>query len=375
MNPFISNRQHLHQHPELSGFESKTSQYIIEQLQKFGVSEIYSDFAQYAVLAVIRGQQSGKTVLFRSELDALPIAEANVFEYRSVHTGISHKCGHDGHITTLIALAHHFMENQLEKGTVLLLFQPAEEIGTGAKLVLDSPILEKFEIDFVFAYHNLPGFPLGQVLCKSGAFTPSVESFNATLIGKNCHASEPHKGINPAKSIAKFINFMEHFQQPHKYLPNYCVVTPIHISMGEKNYGISAGQAEIGYTLRTWTAQELSETKIKIEQKLNDICIQENLDWKLDWFESFHSNQNNTEAVSIIESACQKLGYDFQTLEQPLDFGEDFGLFTEHYAGAMFALGAGENCPALHTVDYDYPNELLPIACNIFQEIFRQCQT
>lgn len=375
MNQFIDNRNYLHQHPELSGSEFQTSQYVVEQLQRFGVNEIYSDFAQYAVLAVIRGQQSGKTILFRSELDALPIAEANTFEHRSLHTGISHKCGHDGHITTLLALAHYFMENQLEKGNILLLFQPAEEIGTGAESVLNSKILERFEVDLVFAYHNLPAYPLGQILCKNGTFTPSVESFNATLIGKNCHASEPDKGINPAKVIAKFIEFMEHFQQPHKDLPNYCVVTPIHISMGEKNYGISAGQAEIGYTLRTWTAEELAELKRNIEQKLREICTQQGLEWKLDWFESFHSNQNNAEAVSIIESACQKLGYHYQNLEQPLDFGEDFGLFTEQYAGAMFALGSGENCPALHTVDYDYPNELLPIACNIFQEIFRQCQT
>ncbi|MEK7722937.1 MAG: amidohydrolase [Acidobacteriota bacterium] len=372
-NQFIQIRQKLHQHPELSGKELVTSRYVVEQLRNLGITEIHTDFAQHSVLAVIRSPHLGKTILFRSELDALPIAEANNFEHQSLQIGISHKCGHDGHITTLLALAHRFTENPPEKGTILLLFQSAEEVGTGAKEVLDSKILEKFNIDFVFAYHNLPGHPLGLTMCKSGTFTPSVESFNATLIGKNCHASEPQKGINPARAIAKFVQFMEQFLQPNKQMSNYCVVTPIHISLGEKNYGISAGQAEIGYTVRTWTAQDLAELKLKVTGHLEEICSQEGLKWELDWFESFHSNHNDEKAVAIIESACQNLGYSYQTLENPLDFGEDFGLFSEHYKGAMFALGSGENCPALHTVDYDFPNQLLPVACNIFQEIARQC--
>lgn len=373
IDQFFQIRQKLHQNPELSGKEVETSRYVVKQLQQIGITEIYTNFAQQSVLAVIRGNNLGKTILFRSELDALPIAEANLFEHRSIQDGISHKCGHDGHIATLISLAHHFAENQPEKGTILFLFQSAEEVGTGAKAVLDCKILEKFNVDFTFAYHNLPGYPLGQILCKSGTFTPSVESFNATLIGKNCHASEPHKGKNPANAIAEFVQFMEEFQQPNKQKEDYCIVTPIHISLGERNYGIAAGRAEIGYTVRTWTAQNLSELKNNVAQKLDKICSKEGLEFKLDWFESFHSNHNDAKAVQIIESACQKLGYSYQKLEQPLDFGEDFGLFTENYAGAMFALGSGEDCPALHTVDYDFPNQLLPIASNVFKEIAKQC--
>ncbi|MBX7169782.1 MAG: amidohydrolase [Pyrinomonadaceae bacterium] len=366
-------RQKLHQNPELSGNEVETSRFVAEKLKEFGITEIHTDFAQQSVLVVIRGKQPGKTILFRSELDALPITETNTFEHRSVQDGISHKCGHDGHIATLIALAQHFAENQPEKGIILFLFQSAEEVGTGAKAILDSNILEKFNVDFTFAYHNLPGYPLGQILCKSGTFTPSVESFNATLIGKTCHASEPHKGVNPANAIAEFVQFMERFGQPNKQTQDYCIVTPIHISLGEKNYGIAAGRAEIGYTVRTWTAQNLTELKNKVAQKIEEICSKQGLEWYLEWFESFHSNHNDANAVEIIESACKKLGYSYQNLEQPLDFGEDFGLFTEHFSGAMFGLGSGEDCPALHTVDYDFPNQLLPIASNILKEIARQC--
>lgn len=362
----IQLRHQLHAHPELSSQESWTSAFVVEQLKKLGVTKIHTNFSQHSILAEIDGQKAGKTLLFRCEIDALPIQEANRFAHQSTITGVSHKCGHDGHAATLLAFAQKLMQKPLKNGKILLFFQSAEETGAGAKAAIESGIFEQFDIDFAYAYHNLPSFPLGAVLCKKGIFTPSVESFNVELLGKPCHASQPANGINPANTVAQFVQFMAQFHQSDKTKANYFVVTPIHILMGEKAYGTSASHAEIGYTIRTWESPVLKEKKQKIVEFIDKICEKERLKYKISCFESFKSNNNNPDAFAKIKAAAAQNGFKFIETPQPFDFGEDFGLFTDTYKGAMFGIGSGENCPALHTADYDFPDELIEIGSEMF---------
>lgn len=365
----IKLRHQLHAHPELSGLEVWTSDFIVTQLKKLGVSKIHTGFSQHSILAEIDGQKPGRTLLFRCELDALPIQEANSFTHRSTKKGISHKCGHDGHSASMLAFAQKLMLNPLQKGKILLFFQSAEEIGAGAKAAIESNFFQTYSIDFAFAYHNLPSFPLGAVLCKSGIFTPCVESFCLQLIGKNCHASQPENGVNPANAIAEFIQFMNQLHRPDKNQADYFVVTPIHINMGEKAYGTSAGDAEIGYTIRTWDKSILEEHKQQIIQKIENICKKEQLSFTISWFESFMSNNNDATAFEYIRAAATQTNLTFIEIDQPFDFGEDFGLFTDVYKGAMLGIGAGEKCPALHTVDYDFPDALIDIGGTIFYQL------
>ena len=365
----IKIRHQLHAHPDLSGQEIWTSNFIIEQLKKIGVSKIHRGFSPHSIVAEIDGLNVGKTLLFRCELDALPIQEANDFAHRSLKKGISHKCGHDGHSATMLAFAQKLMQKPLQKGKILLLFQSAEETGEGAKLALESGFFEQFHVDFAYAYHNLPTFPLGAIVCKEGIFTPSVESFSIQLMGKNCHASKPADGINPANAIAEFIQFMATMHEPNKASENYFVVTPIHINMGEKAYGISAGFAEIGYTIRTFSSDVLAEFKQKIIEKIKAICALEKLEFTISFFESFNANNNDLNAFKNIKLAAINNDFPFIEIEKPLDFGEDFGLFTDYYKGAIFGIGSGENCPALHTIDYDFPDELIEIGSDMFYEL------
>jgi amidohydrolase len=261
------------------------------------------------------------------------------------------------------------MQKPLPKGKVLLLFQSAEEIGEGAKLALESGFFKQFDVDYAYAYHNLPAFPLGTIVCKEGIFTPSVESFSINLIGKNCHASKPADGVNPANAIAEFIQFMATLHASDKSSENYFVVTPIHLNMGEKTYGISAGFAEIGYTIRTFESGVLDEFKQKIINKIKAICEAEKLTFSISFFESFNANNNDLMAFKRIKSAAFTNDFSFIEIEKPLDFGEDFGLFTGHYKGAMFGIGSGDNCPALHTTDYDFPDALIDIGSKMFYAI------
>jgi amidohydrolase len=376
MLDIIQLRHELHAHPELSRQEVWTSAFIIEQLKKIGVTKIHTGFSQHSILAEISGQNDGKTLLFRCELDALPIQEANNFEHRSTINGVSHKCGHDGHAATMLAFAQKLIQSApkesgcaISKNTVLLLFQSAEETGEGAKAAIESGIFDQFSIDFAYSYHNIPSSPLGTILCKAHIFTPSVESFKVVLEGKNCHASQPEMGINPANAIAQLIQFMDTLHQPDKTHADYFVVTPIHILMGHADYGISAGYAEMGYTIRTMESGVLAEYKQKIFEKIENICQLERLRHQISWFQSFKANNNNTDAYTHIQSAAAQNGFEFIEMAQPFDFGEDFGLFTDSYKGAMFGIGSGENCPALHTVDYDFPDDLIEIGSEMFMKL------
>lgn len=209
-------RHHIHANPELSTFEKNTSAYVVSELKKLGITKIHQGFSMHSILAELDGVEDGPTILFRCELDALPIQEENDFAYRSTQAGVSHKCGHDGHAATMFRFAQKLKEKPLKKGKILLFFQSAEEIGAGAKDAIESGIFKQFKIDYAFAYHNFAGFPMGTVIAKKGLFTPCVESGVFELIGKTSHAAEPSKGINPALAIAEIVQYFESLNNPDK---------------------------------------------------------------------------------------------------------------------------------------------------------------
>lgn len=365
-------RKYIHANPELSGQETHTSTHTIEALKRLGITEIYQGFSMYSFIAVINGKEEGNTVLFRCELDALPIQEENTFPHRSIHEGISHKCGHDGHLSILLRFAQKLIEKPITKGKILLFFQSAEETGAGAKDAIASRIFKQFQIDYAFALHNLPGFPLHSILIKEKLFTPCVESGIFELTGKTSHASEPQKGINPAIAIATIIQYFDTQTVSDKAHENYFLSTPIHIAMGEKAYGVSAGKATIAYTFRTWENEKFEQIKTQIEQKVKEIAEAHQLALNINWIETFKSNNNHPDAYLQIKSAAQKLQLDIIELEKPFEFGEDFGLFTQQYKGAMFGLGSGIDLSPLHSVDYDFPDELLETGSEMFYQIAKQ---
>lgn len=372
MEYLVKIRKHFHQHPEVSGKESKTAEFIVEKLKEIGVQTIHQGFAQNSLIAEINGNSNGKTILFRCELDALPIQEENEFEYSSKTEGVSHKCGHDGHMTIMLGLAKALIEKKSEQGKFLILFQSAEETGKGAKAVLDSGFLDQFDINFAVALHNVPGYPLSSIICKEDVFTPSVESINIELIGRTSHAGEPDKGINPSNAISEIINYFSSLHQPDINKSNYFVVAPIHIKMGGEAYGTSAGHGKIGYTIRSTDFEYFKTQKNQIEDKIDEITSNHNLEYRLNWLESFSANINNKDVVEIIESSCKKLNLIYINRSTPFDWGEDFGLFMQHFEGAMFGIGAGENAYNLHDNRYDFPDEIIPNAVQLFTELAKQ---
>lgn len=365
-------RKYIHANPELSGFEKNTSEYVVEALRKLGISKIYQGFSMYSFMAEINGKEEGSTILFRCELDALPIHEGNDLPYRSIHQGISHKCGHDGHMATMLRFAQKLIENPILKGKILLFFQSAEETGAGARGAIESGIFNQFLIDYAFALHNMPSFPMGSILTKEHLFTPCVESGIFELIGKTSHASEPQKGINPALAIAEMIQYFDTLIDADKLSESYFLSTPIHIDMGEKAYGTSAGRATVSYTFRTWENDKFDIMKAQIVHNITQIAQKYDLGLITKWVETFNANTNHPEAYQQIKKAATLLNLDIIDLENPFEIGEDFGLFTKKYKGAMFGIGSGINQPPLHNAEFDFPDELIEIGSDMFYQISQQ---
>ncbi len=364
-------RKELHQTPELSGKEYQTAQKISAFLTALDPASITTNLGGHGILVCFDNGLPGPSLMFRTELDALPIEEVNTFEHRSKVSGVSHKCGHDGHMSILLGLAIVLSRDENFRGKVYLLFQPAEETGAGAMQVLAENRFTSNHFDFVYALHNLPGHPMGEIVCKQGAITASVKSVIFRLSGKTSHAAEPEKGINPSVAIAKILQFLPEVTIADPAEADFSLLTPVHLNMGEKAYGVSAGYGEVHLTLRAWTEARMEYITDELLSFVEEVCEEEKLQLSYDWTDSFQSNENNEMAMKHIRKAADALGYDYKRLKTPFKWGEDFGAFTQQYQGAFFGLGAGENTPALHNPDYDFPDELIKPGISMFYQIIK----
>lgn len=372
INKLIQYRRELHQFPEVAGEEFETQKRIITWLEEFELVRI-EKIGETGVLASFEFKEKGPEIWIRGDIDALPIQEENDdLEYRSMIEGKSHKCGHDGHSVILLRLAHLLQQNTSLKGTVRLLFQPAEENGEGAIAVLRDAVFEKYHPDYIFALHNIPGVEQGKIILREGSFTAAVNSMNIFLKGYTSHAAEPENGINPALAFARIINRSHAMQIPSPDDKNFAIVAYVQLLMGEEAYGISAGEGILRLTYRAWTLERLLEFEEELKSLVYKIAGDCKLKVKIEFTQFFEANNNDSDCVEIIRAAARKLGFETMERTHPFKFGEDFGRFTQRYKGAMFGIGAGLETPALHHPSYDFPDELIEKGAEIFFEIIKQ---
>jgi amidohydrolase len=365
----ISIRRELHAHPGKSGDEKQTQ----ERIQRFllqNLNRIGQNVGQFGTLIDFDFGQ-GPCVLVRVDIDALPIQEINTFEHRSKIDGVSHKCGHDGHSTIGLGLAALLKEKPLTRGKVSILFQPAEETGEGAIGVLNDVNFNVSDFDMAIALHNIPGVPMHQILYKTEAFTPAVQSLIVKLEGKTSHAAQPLKGFNPSYAIAQIIDFAKSTEQTDENHEAYHLLTPVYINVGTKDYGISAGYGEIHFTIRSWTQEKMLDATDKLKSFVSEVASLNHLKVSFELTAKFASNKNHPDIVNHITTAAEQLGLDTQLKEVPFPWGEDFGIFTQKIPGAMFGLGAGIDTPALHNPDYDFPDEITQTGIELFYQALK----
>ncbi|MEA2104835.1 MAG: amidohydrolase [Candidatus Cloacimonadota bacterium] len=364
----IDIRKKLHKNPELSGKEKNTSEYIIEILKKLSPDEIITEIGGFGTAAIFDSGQHGATIMFRAELDALPIIESNNFSYKSGNTGISHKCGHDGHMTILIGLAERIKRENF-KGKIILLFQPAEETAKGAKRIVEDTKFKFLKPDYIFALHNLPGFTKGTIILRKGIFTSTSIGMIIKLKGETSHAGHPENGNNPALAMTKIINELDNLS---KNIQDSAMITIIYAKLGEIAFGTSAGKAVIMATFRSNTKNTLKIMQNKAISLVKEKAEKQNLDYEIEWVEYFPEIVNDDECVDIVKKSAKNIRNKIKFIEQPFTWTEDFSYFTQKIKGAFFGLGSGKNHPQLHNSDYDFPDEIISDGINIFVEIIKE---
>ncbi len=364
----IEIRKYLHRNPELSGQEKNTSTYIVKMLKQFSPKVIITEIGGFGIAAIFDSRRPGMTIMFRAELDALPITESNIFSYKSKVEGISHKCGHDGHITILLGLAERIKRENF-KGRIILLFQPAEETSKGAKRVVEDTKFKLLKPDYIFALHNLPGFTKGTIIQRKGIYTSTSIGIIIKLKGETSHAGHPENGNNPASAMTKIINEFNNLPQN---IQDFAMITIIYAKLGEIAFGTSAGKAVIMATFRSHTKNTLEIMQKKAISLVKEKAEKQNLDYEIEWVEYFPEIVNDDECVDIIKKSAENIDNKIKFIKQPFSWTDDFSYFTQKIKGAFFGLGSGKDHRQLHNSDYDFPDEIISDGINIFIEIIKE---
>jgi amidohydrolase len=365
----IQLRKKLHQHPELSGSEKSTAAIIRSFLEEADPSAIITGLGGHGLAVVFDSGKPGPALLLRADLDALPIEEKNSFDHRSVAEGVAHLCGHDGHSAILAGVGLRLREEPPESGKVVLLFQPSEETGEGAEKVINDPAFEAVRPDYAFAMHNLPGVKRGTVCVREGSFASASTGLVVKLTGKTSHAAHPENGNNPDRAMATIIMGLNEIANQKHLFTQYTLATVIHARLGEVAFGTTPGKGVVMATLRAATDRDLDTLKQEAVTLITKSCTTYDLGFDITWPEPFPATINNNECTKTIALAAKELNMPVVSPDHPFRWSEDFGHFTQVTKAALFGIGAGTNHPQLHSEMYDFPDEIIEPAVNLFLNI------
>lgn len=374
-------RRALHQSPEISGEEVETAARITQELTRAGADRVWTGLGGHGVAAEFCGQQDGPTVLIRCELDALPIPEISQAPYRSQIEGKGHLCGHDGHMVMVLGVALA-LKTRPATGRVILLFQPAEETGAGAAAVINDPRWPELRPDFAFAYHNVPGRPLGEIGLCPGVSNCASRGMKIRFGGKTSHAAAPEDGVSPAGVIADLMQSLPVLGPGGDMGAYFALATLTHAQLGEASFGIAPGAGELRMTLRSQTDARMDrlvqEAEAQLARALAKAAQQaggraEHVSATVTWHDVFLATVNDDRALTIASTAASTLGLSTYSMGQPMRWSEDFGRFgLDGAKAAMVFIGSGESQPQLHNPNYDYPDGLTPTGVALLVEIVDQ---
>lgn len=359
-------RQDLHEQPELSGEEENTSKKIKDYLKSCDPDELVN-IGNYGIVAVFDTGKSGPNVLFRCELDGLPIREDNSFPYVSKNPGVAHSCGHDGHMTIMLGVAEKISSlKERFRGKIYLLFQPAEETAEGAKVVAGSSFFRSIDLDYVFGLHNLPGFQESSVIIRKDVFAATSKGLIVRLKGKSSHAGEPQNGNNPVFAMTEIVKGLEDIYQKTRSEEDLSLITIIHMKLGDVAFGTNPGEGVVMATFRSTSEGKMDYMSKEALSLVHKTSSDNDLRYEVEWVEVFPILNNDDKCVEIVQRSAEKNGLKIVNVDKPFSWTEDFSYYTQKYKGAFFGLGAGVDHPQLHNSDYDFPDEIVEGGIDVF---------
>lgn len=345
-NEVVAWRRHLHQHPELSFFETKTAAFIEEKLRGFGLTDIRTNVGGKGIVATIHGANEGPTLAFRADFDALPIVDEKETIYKSTIHGVMHACGHDGHTANLLGLAYVLMQHtEALHGNVVLIFQHAEEKPPGgAKPMIEAGALDG--VDYVFGAHLASELPVGKIASRKGSTMASVDAFKIHLQGRGGHGARPHQTID---SIAIGSRLVTHLQQIVSRRIN--PVEPAVVTIGRFHAGhafnIIADTAEIEGTVRAMS----HDVRIQLEQEIRAILEgmkhADHIDYTLEFTHGYPVLINTEAETALVASLAAQTFSEDASITKDIALGaDDFAYFLEQRPGSYFFVGSHNDDPA-----------------------------
>lgn len=362
-------RQHLHSCPEVGLETSETVAFIKGKLDEFGVG--YEDIGVNSLLAKIEGRGAGKTVAFRSDMDALETVEETGLPYQSTVKGRMHACGHDGHTTTMLAFARYLAEHGEFEGTVLLLFQSGEEGYGGALKVIEDKLFEKYSIDYMFGLHNWPGYAEDQVVVHSGACMASEDRFDLVIRGKSGHASVPHLCVEPFAAVADFIKGAQTII-PRRVSAHDKAVISITQVHGGSAYNVIPDEVIIRGNVRTTDDDVQDLIEESLGKLANGIAEMYQVETLFTYNRKHPVLMNSTPELAV-NAAARVVGKEnVLTQELPAMGSEDYAFYMQKTKGCFVWVGNGVNSPVIHNSKYDFNDTAILVGSSVFVELLNE---
>ena len=361
-------RRDFHRFPELGFKEKRTKDKIIGYLKELGL-DVHSGAG---IVGVLRSGEGNKVIGLRADMDALPIRETNTHDYVSNNTGVMHACGHDGHMAMLLGAAHKLSTNANFSGTIVFIFQPNEELGLGAKAMMDEGLLENFPIQEIYGIHNLPGVPTGELLTRSGIICSSESLFEIKIKGMGGHSSMPQLGRDTITIGTEVVQALQTIISRRVPSGSGAVVSVTEfISNGQRN--VLPGETILKGDVRTRLPDDRKKIELYLNQISNGIASAHDIEIEVSFETEFIETINHIKPTEAVIKTAKKSGLKITDCK-PMSFSEDFAHFSNAVPGCFFLLGNGidgANNKPLHSSDFDFNDDLLPIGANFWANLAR----
>ena len=366
-------RRDIHAHPELCFEEVRTADVVAQKLTEWGIP-IHRGLGKTGVVGIVKGRDggaSGRAIGLRADMDALPMQEFNTFAHASQHHGKMHACGHDGHTAMLLAAAQHFAKHRNFDGTVYLIFQPAEEGGGGARVMIEDGLLEQFPMQAVFGMHNWPGMKMGQFAVSPGPVMASSNEFKITIHGKGGHAAMPHTGIDPVPIACQMVQAFQTIISRNKKPVDAGVISVTMIHTGEAT-NVVPDSCELQGTVRTFTLEVLDMIEARMKQVAEHTCAAHEATCDFEFVRNYPPTVNSAAEADFARKVMASIVGEANVLVQEPTMGaEDFAFMLQARPGAYCFiangdgghrdLGHGGGPCTLHNPSYDFNDDLIPL--------------
>ena len=374
-------RRDIHAHPELCFEEVRTADVVAQKLTEWGIP-IHRGLGKTGVVGIVKGRDggaSGRAIGLRADMDALPMQEFNTFAHASQHHGKMHACGHDGHTAMLLAAAQHFAKHRNFDGTVYLIFQPAEEGGGGARVMIEDGLLEQFPMQAVFGMHNWPGMKMGQFAVSPGPVMASSNEFKITIHGKGGHAAMPHTGIDPVPIACQMVQAFQTIISRNKKPVDAGVISVTMIHTGEAT-NVVPDSCELQGTVRTFTLEVLDMIEARMKQVAEHTCAAHEATCDFEFVRNYPPTVNSAAEADFARKVMASIVGEANVLVQEPTMGaEDFAYmlmakpgcyaFISNGDGAHREMGHGGGPCMLHNPSYDFNDDLIPLGATYWVKL------